>query len=156
VKHVHIMWMYVVVGACAFWVPDIVVHALRGNLFGRLDVICLTVSLPLLTCFSVAWIWNAKRDVGRLLPAGWAAVLGVWLFGPLMMSIGAGIRGGRFFHPEWSQEIVLGTFLFPLTTWVLSTYDGTLFALIIVTVGLPLTALFVKRRTAPPPLPASK
>jgi len=156
VKSVRIMLVYLVVGACAFWVPDIAVHAVARNQFSGLDAIGLTVCLPVFAYVVLLVIWKKRGSAESFGFAALPAVVGTWLFGPLMMTFTASFGGGGVYQPGWSQTVILCTGLFPLCDIDMSTYDGTLFALFIVTAGLPITALFVKRRTAPTPLPASK
>lgn len=143
---------YVIVAALVFWVPDIIVRALRGDRFGGIDLLCLTFFLPLLTCMIVARMWRKSGDIGKFLPAGFSAVLGIWLFGPLLMNVGFSFSGGGFAKSGGWQLAVLGTGLFPFFTFEMSTYDGTLFAVILVTALLPLMSLFLKHRPQAVPL----
>lgn len=147
---------YVIVAALAFWVPDIIVHALRRNRFGGIDIVCLTLLLPLLTCMIVARVWRKSGDIEKYLTAGLSAVLGIWLFGPLLMTVGFSFNGGGFAKPDGWQLVVLGTGLFPFFTFEMSTYDGTLFAVILVTALLPLMSLFLKHQPWTVPLLSTK
>lgn len=147
---------YVVVAALVFWVPDIVVHVIRGDRFGGIVILCLTLLLPLLTCAIVARTWRKSGDIGKFLPAGWSAVLGIWLFGPLMMTIGFSFSGGGFVTPGGWQTAVLGTGLFPFFTFEMSTYDGTLFAVILATAALPLMSFRLKHQPQLAPLSHTK
>jgi hypothetical protein len=158
VNHTRVLHLrkYVIVAALVFWLPDILVHALRGNRFGGIDILGLTVLLPVLTCMIVARIWRKSGDIGKFLPADWSAVPGIWLCGPLLMTVGFSFDGGGFAKPGGWQLAVLGTGLFPFFTFEMSTYDGTLFAVILATALLPLMSLFLKHQPRASPLPSSK
>ncbi len=64
--------------------------------------------------------------------------LGIWLFGPVMMSVSASNSGGGFSRPDGLHFVLVGTCVFPVFTFIMSTYDGTLGALLITSVLLPL------------------
>src|ERR1700721_550822 len=88
---------YLVVAALVFWLPDIILHAITRDRFGGwLELICLTIFLPIFSCLAVGYAWKASGDIGRFLPAGWSAVLGIWVSGPVMIAISLSFSGGTF------------------------------------------------------------
>jgi hypothetical protein len=65
-------------------------------------------------------------------------LLGIWLLGGLAMTAGASFCGGGFAGPNgvMGTAIVIGMSLVPIYTFVMATYDGSLGALLMVTVIL--------------------
>src|ERR1700722_8355950 len=123
---------YVIVAAIVFWLPDIILHAITKYRFGGwLELISLTLLLPLFACITIAYTWKISGDIGKFLPAGLSGVLGIWLFGPLLMMVSASFSGGGFATSGGWQTALLGTGLFPMFTFMMSAYDGTLFAVLI-------------------------
>jgi hypothetical protein len=59
-----------------------------------------------------------------------------------MLTVSASFFGGGLTQPDAWLFFVFGSLLFPLFTFVMSTYDGTLFALLFVTLLLPILANF--------------
>lgn len=122
-------------GAIGFWLPDAVLHALRRNEFNGRDVGIVTVVAPLtllITFLLVKWADSGapEKQVGLPLLAG------VWLFGGLFMMVGASFSGGGFMSPGGVRFAAISILLsvFPLYTYMMAAYDGSLFALLLVTV----------------------
>src|SRR6266566_5786345 len=68
---------------------------------------------------------------------GAAMLLGVWVTGGLFMMLAATASGGGFANPEGIRGSlwIIALSIIPLVTYMLATYDGSLFALLAVTVG---------------------
>lgn len=148
-RHIFKALKYAPLGAFSFWAPSVFLHWLRGYRFSGSDVIGLTVLLPITTGMVVSI--DAKRclKTENRLPAALFALLGIWLFGPLMMSVGATFSGGGFSQPEGWRFVLVGTGFFPIFTFIGSTYDGTLGALLLTTATLPFLSplcSFIHRR----------
>jgi hypothetical protein len=131
---------YLTLGGFSFWAPSVFLHWLRGYGFSRWDVFALTVLLPVTTGLVFARDWKRFRNTEDRLSAALLALLGIWLLGPLMMSVGATFRSGGLSQAEGWDIVLLGTCLFPVFTLIMSTYDGTLAALLITTLLMALTA----------------
>jgi hypothetical protein len=121
-------------GAVSFWLPDVLIHAVRGYKFGGWDILLISVVLPL--TFVAAYLLAAKRffkDESRRGVVG-LLILGVWLFGGFFMMVGASFSGGGFANPDGSHSAVMLTLasVVPFFTYMLSAYDGSLLALLIV------------------------
>lgn len=121
---------YVLLGAFLFWTPDVLVHWLRGKHFSGWDVLILTLLLPSITCLVLVLLWTRSRERKSHKAEAFAALAGIWVFGPAMMSL-EWIFGGA--HAHGLRFVLVCTALFPVCTFVMSTYDGTLGALIIMT-----------------------
>jgi hypothetical protein len=128
---------YMPLAALSFWVPDVLLHWLRGYRFSGLDVLVLTFLLPIITTPVVAVVWKRSVNTENRLLTSISALVGIWLFGPLMMSVGATFSGGGFSQSDGWHFVMMGTSLFPLFTFMMSTYDGTLGALLLTTGLLP-------------------
>ena len=129
-------------GALVFWLPDLVIHAARGSNFSSADVTIVTVASPLLSFFFLALIWRK----GIAYQTRWRRVVlpvfGIWVWGPLMISVSATFGGGGFATADAWQTLRMMT-LFPIFDFIGSTYDGSLGALTLVTLCLPLLGFAV-------------
>ncbi len=141
-------------GALSFWLPDVLLHAARGYDFAGLDAIFLTIGLPL-ACLP-AYLW-AKRLYGRsCLAAPWM-LLGVWLLGGLFMQVAASFSGGGFATGALSDlSVLLLLCFFPPATFMMATYDGSLFGLLLVTVlAVVVWVVEATHRAVRPPAPSA-
>ena len=122
-----------------FWGPNVLVHWLRASRFSNFDVIGLTVLLPVTTYlfFQMIW-WPARNRKDRLSPALFA-ILGIWITGPSMLTLSL-IFCDRLSPSDAEHFSTVGTLLFPLFTFLMSTYDGSVFAVLLTTLALPIFA----------------
>jgi hypothetical protein len=131
---------HALLGAFVFWTPNIVVHWIIAYRFSGFVVIGLTVLLPAVTIlFFRGFLWPSLKQESRLSPALFA-VLGIWIAGPSMLTFSASFCGGGLTQPDAWRFFVFGTLLFPLFTFVMSAYDGTVFAVLLTTLLLPILA----------------
>ncbi len=119
-----------------------VIHAIRGMKFGGsiFDVIAIFL-LPVLAAVVALDVLDKLRVGGcrRGIIAIWMLV-GIWILGPLMITVGASFSGGGFARPEAWRMLALAVPLFMHFTWMMSAYDGTLGALVIVTIWFVIAA----------------
>jgi|ERR1700730_497261 hypothetical protein len=129
---------FMALGAVSFWLPDTLWHAFRGFKFDAGDTIGISVLMPLSllgTYFAVV-----KKMIPGASPRRhvvWPMLLGVWLFGGFFMVMGASFSGGGFAGangPRGAAKIILAS-LVPIVTFMMSTYDGSLLALLIVSLA---------------------
>jgi hypothetical protein len=143
---------HMLVGGIVFWSPNIAMHWITGYRFSETDAVGLTFFLPASTYFFFRLIWwPLRKQENRLSPALFA-VLGIWITGPAMLTFSASFCGGGLTQPDAWHFFTIGTLLFPLFSFVMSTYDGSLFALLLVTLLLPILANFHFKRS---PVPAA-
>lgn len=165
----RISWflVYTFAGASFFWGPNIVLSAVRhlisrppGDIFERVGWGFLFLILPqfLLPLASVAGfaIVSKLRRVQAARTFCFIALsmlLGIWILGPLAMAINTFVEQGGYLNPEGWHMIPLSTAFFPISTFIGSTYEGMLFAVILASfclfflaVGVP--AGFYKKLTA--------
>ena len=130
-----VTWQLVCLGALSFWVPDILVHLLRGNSFDSLDVRIITFVLPLIlliACVAGAKIFHMTIGASALRMLG-----GIWLFGGFLMTVSFTFSGGGFAKLGVLSSILLIAFSWvPIYTGMAATYDGSLFALLLASAGL--------------------
>jgi hypothetical protein len=132
--------IYGLLRGLVFWTPGVVVHWMRAYRFSGFDVIALTVLLPLTTYlfFRIVW-WQLREQESRLSQALFA-VLGIWIIGPSMLTFSSSFCGGGLSQPGAWHFFVFGTLLFPVFTFIMAAYDGTLGALLLATLLLPALA----------------
>jgi hypothetical protein len=141
---------HILLGGIVFWAPNIAVHWITGFRFSYSDAIGVTFLLPAATYLFFRMFWWPLRKQEDRLSAALFAVLGIWILGPSMLTFSASFCGGGLTQPDAWHFFVIGTPLFPLFTFVMSTYDGTLFALLLVTLLLPILANYRPKRNPAP------
>jgi len=126
---------FAVAGAIGFWLPDIAVHLQAGSNFDARHQWALTILMPatFLLAYVVARRFAIKRDFRW---AGAAMLLGVWLMGGLFMNLGAMASGSGFAGASgiW-RLVVIVLSVIPIVTYILAAYEGSLLALLAVTLG---------------------
>jgi len=67
-------------------------------------------------------------------------LLGVWLTGGLFTALAATTANGGFAGPDgfWGGVLFALLGALPPATFIMATYDGSLFALLAITVGVPM------------------
>jgi hypothetical protein len=131
-------------GALAFWLPEITLYAwYRQGLNAKL----VTFLLP--SIFVLVYLLVSISRPKRIVKPSAAIFmgLGVVFLGTLAMAIGATIRGAGFWeHPGSTLlSVLLGTVI-PIYAFIAATYDGSLYALIFVSILMPLTHLVFERQ----------
>ena len=116
-----------------FWTPDVVLHVVVGNKFSGHHFLILTYVLPLVVLASLLVIDRIPWIENRNLIAPFA-LLGIWFFGGLAMTTSATFSGGGFATLDGWRGIVLGAI--PPFTFMMASYDGSLFALLLTTLCL--------------------
>lgn len=130
-----------IIGASCFWIPDVIVHGIAGYSFGRLHTIVVTFLMPV--CMFAALAWVAKQSRQSLKQSTFLIVSAVWILGGAFMLTGATFSGGGFAQPGVVKTLLLS--FIPVYTFVMATYDGSLFALLIATL-VPLIASVITEK----------
>jgi Na+-translocating ferredoxin:NAD+ oxidoreductase RnfD subunit len=131
-------------GALSFWLPEIFLDVwTRQELDGRL----VTFLLPsiFLVAYLLALVLRPQRSAKP--SAAIFMVLGVVFLGTFAMAIGATMRGAGFLeHPGSTLlGVLLGTVV-PIYAFIAATYNGSLYALVFVSVLMPLIHLIFERQ----------
>ncbi len=136
IKKPQIAVTFAVIGAVCFWLPDVVIHAIYSRTFDRPQITAITFLMPatLLCAYLVARRFAERFDFKR---TGMAMLVGVWLTGGMFMLLGATPSGSGFASGGgiWVPVMVAALSLIPIYTLMAATYDGSLFALIAVTLA---------------------
>jgi hypothetical protein len=122
-------------GGLVFWVPNILIHWLRAYRFSNFDVIGLTVLLPATTYLFFQMVWWPARNRHDRLSSALFVVLGIWISGPSMLTLSLSVCDRLSRLDAW-HFFTIGTLLFPLFTILMSTYDGSVFAVLLTTLAL--------------------
>ncbi len=123
-------------GALSFWVADVFVHVVAGRAFNSSHARSITFILPI--AFAIAYASLRKFAAHRGYKSlGIAMLAGVWLAGGLFMMIAATASGGGFASANGVRGslVAIALSVIPPVTYMLATYDDSLFALLAVTVG---------------------
>ena len=130
-------------GAAAFWLPEIILYTWnRPGLHG-----VVTVLLPSTLLLIYIMVLTTRPNSSSPKPsAALFMLLGVIFLGTLAMTIGATERGAGFsVHPiSTLLGVLLGTVI-PIYAFVAAAYDGSLYALVLVSVLMPILHLIVEK-----------
>lgn len=122
-------------GAISFWLPDVAIHADAGPNLDARHAWAMTAFAPAIFLFAylVAQRFALKHHFKRVGPT---MLLGVWLTGGLFMTVGAILSGSEFIGGTglWRLVMILLSVI-PIVTFILATLDGSVFALLAITVG---------------------
>jgi hypothetical protein len=125
-----------VAGALSFWLPDVAIHIYAGRNFDSPQVRVITFLLPatFLSAYIVAQRLAVKRNFKWV---GAAMLVGVWFTGGLFMELASTASGSGFAGPDGVRGGLLMVLLaiIPPVTCMFATYDGSLFALLGITLG---------------------
>lgn len=130
-------WHSCALGGLSFWLPDVIYHyVLKAELNG-LVIFELTFLMPFVTAICYVAVFRARKHAESRQGAALFMLVGIWLFGPVMIMLGttfadAGFKAG----PISIVTVIVGTLVFPLYTAIMSGLDLTISALILVTLLL--------------------
>jgi hypothetical protein len=118
-----------------FWLPGIVLHAIRGHHFGvhRFDIVGILVLPVVASALGLKILVRRVQVPFRHDTIALWMLLGIWMLGPLCTTIGSSFSGGGFTQPGGWLIVLLGIVLFAPLTFMMSAYDGTLGPLAVVT-----------------------
>jgi hypothetical protein len=116
--------LYILVGAAAYWVPDILIQWIRPS--HRVWISLLTFFVPAVVF--ATWFLLSRLPAHSRFHAGLPLfmLLGIWMLGPLAIAIGNVPGGGKFFETEQLGGFFMLWAMFPVSTFIMSTYSGSL------------------------------
>jgi hypothetical protein len=128
---------HLVIGGLAFWMPDVFTAAIRRA--ALVDVIGPIPMTGLLPAIIIAVYFVARRYANVAEPAPSIALFlgtGVWLLGSLSMTLANTFLGAGFSTGNSVENVgwVLLLTVFPPGTFMMSTYGGSLGALILMSI----------------------
>ena len=134
-KQLRLAILFAVAGALSFWLPDVAIHVRSARNFGSQQIWLITILLPaiFLLAYVVARWFGVKRDFKWV---GASMLAGVWLTGGLFTTLAATASGGGFVGAGILGSLLITMLsVIPIVTYILAAYDGSLFALLAVTLG---------------------
>ncbi len=134
----------VVLGAAVFWGPRVFLRMWEGRHRPPFDSLVLTSLLPFMAVLGLVVNCIVRQEVTRAFATAWYMALGIWLFGPLMMSIGLAYTGDGVAREGGWKVVAIGTPLFPIFTWMMSAYDGTTLGILLATLCLPAAGFLIQ------------
>ena len=135
--------LYAIYGACSFWAPDTLVHAIAQKNFNSFHVLLATIS-SLCVLYGTLVLILKKNFVNRR----WlflSALVGIWLFAGLFIMLNTSFSRGGFFYSDGLRGFFIG--VFPLTALIMSVSEGSFGALIIATIGLIISSVIGARQS---------
>lgn len=121
-------------GGIIFWIPAILLTLTLRD--WRLNTIVSTFVLPLITIAGLIFTYRYRLARASYTSIAFPMLLGIWLAGPLFMAINSDLYSQGITNHEIWQFIWNGITWFPMFTYMMSGYHGTLFALLFVTICL--------------------
>ncbi len=116
---------YILFGAIGFWLPDVLLNVWGINslfLFTILPMLGLLITYLIVRHF---WHYRGGPSIAFFM------IVGVWLFGPTAMMVGASFSGGGFATGLADTLVVIALGLLPPYTLIMATYDGSLIGLLV-------------------------
>ena len=119
-----------ILGSAVFYLPALLLRVLLGPDWTVFSLIPLTFGLPLLLCYVLQ---RFRRFTGTpVTSTAYAMILGTWILGPPWLGLLMFVSGGGKATLEGLHEMLL----FPIYTFMVSTYAGLLGALLLTTILL--------------------
>jgi hypothetical protein len=139
-KKIRNYTLYMLIGACAYWLPDI---AIQWSLYDtRIWIVLLTFLIPIIVTIIYSLLFRKETHAHRPLGLPLFMLLGIWLLGPLAIAIGVQPHGGTFLSSGNMIEFLKMAAYWPASTFMMSTYSGSLGGLLITTIILIVAASF--------------
>lgn len=136
--------LFLLIGALSYWPSDIAIHFILGGV----DIIFQTIVVPIVV--TITYFYTRKK-IGQQFAIGLPLfmILGIWLFGPLGIAIGAIPGGGTFLESANLKDFFALWAIFPLSTFMMSTYGGSMAGLFLTTIMLIIFGMIARRKTLP-------
>jgi hypothetical protein len=121
-----------------FWFPCVILGALEGRQYatGGADLFFITALPVYLSLSTLGRIHMRRRAVSRIGSIALWMLLGIWMLGPFCIMLQASFSGGGFVLPDTAPWLLRNFWVFPMSTFVMSTYSGTLGGLLIISIWL--------------------
>ncbi len=129
-------WRTILVGGLTFWAPDLVYHLLIAMEPSIFAIVSMTILMPLtvgVTCTQLRRHVQTRKHSVAL-----SMLLGIYLLGPTMMMLNSTPFGGGFSKGDFLGNLMMCVAfgVLPPYTFIMATYDLSLFALISATFSL--------------------
>jgi len=131
-------FLYFLVGAIAYWIPDIVVQWIRPP--HKIWISLLTFFVPLVVSLTWFRLKSTQRYAKYYIGFPLFMLLGIWVVAPLAIAIGMIPAEGKFFESGQIENLLMILVYFPMATISMSTYSGSLGGIGLVTISLLIIA----------------
>lgn len=108
------------------WLPDVAIHLKRGYNFGRLDVMMVSLLMPVSILLAYLIVSRLLSTQLRTPSAAFFMFVGIWGFGSLATIINATPTGSGFSSPGTAYAIAFSLLPLPPYTFMMATYDMSL------------------------------
>jgi FtsH-binding integral membrane protein len=140
IRKVKSYLIFTLVGGIVYWGPYIVCRWVFGE--HMIWFISITILVPLIVAYVYFFVWRKMKRLESPKIIAFFMLLGIWFFGPLGLAIGELPRGAildvRGFLSLWAA--------FPLSTFMLATYNYSILSLMIATFILMIFAVVFKEK----------
>ena len=126
-KNLKFYSLFILIGGLSYWLTDIAIHFIVK---GIAWIILLTLGVPI-AVVSTYFYFRKKIESKYRVALPFLMIIGIWFFGPLGMGIGAIPTGGTFFTSGHIKNMLSLWAAFPLTTWMMSVYSGSMGGILI-------------------------
>ncbi len=133
------------VGAAAFWIPSMMLHAVWPGGGNSLLARVSTVVLPATTILTFNLIVLGVRTTLTPVRVALTMLAGIWLLGSGPLAVDATLGGGGFHRGIVSGLVMVLLGFLPPYLFMGSTYDGTLGGLLIASVALAVVWVLFRR-----------
>ena len=134
---------FALIGALAYWLPDLLIHQFDFDFDLRIYFLLLTIAPP--TVVLAAYFFARPRFPQHLYALPLFMLLGIWASGPLGIAAGMVPHGGTFLEAYNLPKFFTLWAIFPLSTWTMSAYSGSLGGVFVVTIALLFAAVLARR-----------
>jgi hypothetical protein len=144
-RYVWVALASAIFGGAAFWLPNTFLVSRILDSTAVFATVTFACPLALLAAYTIV-IWSRKGTVAGPSSALFA-LIGVWVTGPWLMALSAGLAEGDAVHKLGSVgygSLLLMT-VFPPLTLYFSSMQGNVFALLLVTVLMPICHRFYEK-----------
>lgn len=127
-----------------FWLPSVAIHIALGPRYGVAGVLLTTIACPAVSGIVFTALCLPEWDCS-LARRAFLFLLGVWIWGPPSMLVGAAFSGGGLHTLGDLGGFLLLWAFFVLSTPMMATYDGSLVALLLTTLVLAVLMIIGRR-----------
>ena len=130
--------LYTLIGAVSYWVPDLLIHRILHD--SLLWFLLLTLFVPAIVSLVYFLLFLRHPHSQYVLGLPLFMLLGIWLFGPLTVTLGQGSISSASL-----VDVLFMWAIFPGTTFMLATYSGSLGGLVITSCLLVIYSISVPK-----------